>query len=406
MPLSSTDDLIADLLDRVGSVARARVDRNALLGSHRAALVAACEGVDGACVAALDAIELGDGLRTASVDGAHACGVDRGEAHSVSVAMACDDRDGVRTSACLAPLPHMIGVEDVSAGLMMMQEAMLAVETAEADPDRLVLIDGSRLSTMIAIDQLYAILRRHRPGTLARWREGDAEPGALIRSFEGTDWLRRYLELPNVVGCTKLVTSRRLGPRVAAALGGAHPALAALVGDIDDKTLASVILSPPGPGDGEALGPIGLPPPRSPMRIASAVARPAPDHYPRAEEVDAALCRLGGNEGATGFSVAYLRPIAAHGAFSLEFNGGFAATRVADALRSGRGGDPARALLRGLAAFLRREVPAVDIQEPFLTHVADRRVKEATRIAGEVLATATRGDAGDLDWAMSRPHRT
>ncbi len=414
LPYASSDDLLTALFHRVSGATARRGERNRVLAQGHPSIVEAFRAHRVPGPFALDAVPLPDRLRTTSVDGANISDPDTGEAFSLSVAMACSDDGSQLSSACLAGLPHMADMGTVSGGLMMMQEVMLAVGAAEADPSRLVVVDGSRLSTMIAVDQFYVHLRRHYPGQLARWRShGADDPGTLINLFEGEDWLARYVRLPNVVGNVKLVTSRRLGGIVLDALGD-DPVLRDVVGDLDDKTLANVVLRTAADGSpGEGMGPFRSPPPRSPFHVESRGGDG--DAYPRAASVEAAIAEVsaaatdasGTDADLTGYAIHYVSPLAAHGAYSLEVNAAFDASPVAAILREGRPGSRSEALTRGLAAFVRAHVPAIDIQEPFLTHVADRRVKEAVRTAREVLVHSTRnGSQGSLSWLLSRPHRT
>jgi hypothetical protein len=409
---NSADQLLGELLSRAQGVADDRARRAKSLRARRDAIVAACLRLGPSSIRPLDGLGLPAAFKSVAVDGAHISDVDSSSSLSVSVAFALRSHGHLVSSACLASFGHVFGLEDVSSGLMFMQEIMLATAMAEEDRSSLVVVDGARVSTLIALDSFYRACATGRESQLSLWRSrADAEPRRLVEAFEDpeSDWIYKYLTAPNIVASTKLVTSRRLCEGLA---GLVDAELAAALRDVDDKSIAEIALDEVADGcPGEGMGPIPLRPPRTPFGVKSGGAA----GYPRPGRVDSALNRLSGRpEDAPfdanqdiGFNTLYVRPLPGRAPFSLEVNNAFWSSEVAGALSAGREGDPRTRAMRGLAAYVRQETPSREIMEPYLVHVADRHAKTAVTSAKSAWDFVSRSRVGDgLDWRLALPHRT
>lgn len=308
-----------------------------------------------------------------TIDGAHLAEVDRASAYSASCAVGVGkDAENNAQSSCLAMLPHVPSISSVSGGLMAMQEIMMAVHFIEKDPEAVVMIDGSKISAIIAINQFYAGIEQDLPGQLGHWRkqgkeDKTREPGNTLNIFEGRDWLSTYLASDRIVGNLKLVTTNLLVKEYAPDL----------IGRFDDKTLASLILE-----DGEALGPIALETPKSPFHIAQG--------YPFSKDFDSFQVNLYKEKSDEQILYVYYRPDTAHGVFKIEINHGF--------LKSGK--------LNSLFTWWNNEIKAPDLQEPYSYFIADRFAKEAVSVAKNALKEITRRDSSAWSWFFTRPYRT
>ena len=412
---STGGNALESIIDRLGELAEFHRDRNRTLSSMRDDISAlGMERLGSLGPWRLDN-EPCRGIDYVAIDGAHVTEDDRGSAYSVSAAVALALDGSQRSMNCLAVLPHLASVADVSAGLMFMQEVMLSVEAAEADPARLVLIDGSRVSTVIAIDSFYRVMATERKGLLSSWRSAQGDPGSTIVRFESSNWVRRYLAAPNIVANTKMVSARRLLRAIAPdADSDSHLMM------LDDKLAATIILAPDGVvAGGEGVGPFPMDMPKTPFKIKGATEDG--EGYVFAEDVDAELRALAeyppppdrgeapecvGDRGKLGLFAFYLNPTAMHGAYCLEVNARFFASPVAARLSEGCEGSSDVRVMRGLAAWARAETASADVQEPYLNHVADRVVKGAVSAAKEVFKSVTAMQGESAEWNLSRPRRT
>lgn len=311
-----------------------------------------------------------------AVDGAHVAEVDRGSAYSIACAVrvgeALEDND---QRSSLAILPHAPCLTSLSAGLMMMHEIMMAVQVVEQFPKALCLIDGSRINSIIHVNQFYAGIERDLPDQLGHWRRlasayPDREPGRTLAAFEGRDWLTPYLTSPRIVGNLKLVTTTSL----------IEAYIPHWVGRFDDKTFASLVLEA-----GEALQPVSIRQPERPYHVSAA--------YP--------LCEAA-NEVAQWLTIAgdphqihhlYYRPDGPHGVFKIEMNRRF--------LDDETGVD-------ALLAWWLRDTASPDLQEPYRFYVADRFAKQGVSVAAAALKEVVRRDMELASWAwfFSQPYRT
>lgn len=317
--------------------------------------------------------------KTFAIDGAHLAEIDRASAYSASCAVRVGQSNQANDqSSCLATLPHIASLNTLSSGLMLMQEIMMAVKVVEEIPDAVCLIDGSRISAIIAINSLYAGVERDLPNQLHNWRqqatdEPDREPGRTLSLFESRNWLASYLTHPRIVGNLKLVTTTTMVSEY----------MPEWVGRFDDKTFAALVLE-----DGEALDAIPLREPDAPFHIA--------DGYPfylelnRRDGIGEQITRSGSP---TRLYHIYYKPDSAHGVFKIELN---------ESLRADSN------LLSGLFSWWWREIQAPDLQEPYSYYIADRFAKEAVSVAKNALKEIARRDASNTSWAwfFTQPYRT
>lgn len=316
--------------------------------------------------------------KTFAVDGAHLAEIDRASAYSASCAVRVGQANQVNAqSSCLATLPHVASLNTLSSGLMIMQEIMMTVKVIEEIPDAVCLIDGSRISAIIAINSFYTGLDRDLPNQLYNWRkqaidEPDREPGRTLALFESRDWLTPYLTHHAIAGNLKLVTTTYLVEKYAPQW----------VGRFDDKTLAALVLN-----DGEAFA-LRLEEPKHPYHLGNT--------YP--------FYRIMERNGSVGDQLTertspyqiyhiYYKPDSAHGVFKIEFNQAF----QSDATR-----------LSGLFAWWWKEIQSPDLQEPYSYYIADRFAKEAVSVAKNALKEITRRNAPNASWAwfFTQPYRT
>ncbi|MGI8419405.1 MAG: hypothetical protein ACR2LN_02055 [Candidatus Levyibacteriota bacterium] len=309
---------------------------------------------------------------TYTIDGAHIPEIDRASAYSISCAVKVGrNHSNNAQSSCLAILPHVPSISMLSGGLMMMQEIMMAVEAAEKEPESIVMIDGSKISAIISINQFYTGIARDLPEQLKQWRDlgkkdNTREPGNTLNKFESRDWISEYVSSPNIVGNLKLVTTNNM----------IHEYTPELEGRFDDKTLASLILQ-----SGEALGPMAMPIPAAPYHIAEGF-----PHSKNFDKVQSSLYEKGDN---LIFHI-YYRPDVGHGVYKIEVNEGFLRKKITDQL----------------FAWWVEEIAAPDLQEPYSYFIADRFAKEAVSVASKALKEITRREINSLSWFFTQPYRT
>jgi hypothetical protein len=309
---------------------------------------------------------------TYTIDGAHLPEVDRASAYSISCAVRVGrDHTNNGQNSCLAILPHVPSINTLSGGLMMMQEIMMAVEILEEDPEAICMIDGSKISAIISINQFYSGITSDLKDQLSQWRtqakeEPNREPGKILSKFESRDWLSPYVNHSNIVGNLKLVTTNTM----------VHEYIRELEGRFDDKTLASLILEP-----GEVLGPMYVPPPDAPYHISEA--------YPFSKEFDKNQNTLYGN-GENSILHFYYRPDPSHGVYKIEVNNQFLSKKITSKL----------------FAWWLEEVSAPDFEEPYSYFIADRFAKEAVSVAKKALKEIIRRDADSWTWFFTRSYRS
>lgn len=316
---------------------------------------------------------------TYAIDGAHLAEIDRASAYSASCAVRVGQANQINDqSSCLAILPHIASLNTISSGLMLMQEIMMAVRIVEEMPDAVSMIDGSRVSAIIAINSLYTGIARDLPNQLNNWREQsrsepDREPGRTLALFESRDWMTQYLTHPRIVGNLKLVTTTTMISRY----------MPEWVGRFDDKTFAALVLE-----DGEALDAIPLQEPEEPYHIAEGY-----PFYLQLNQRNGVGDMITRDGSPTRLYHIYYKPDSAHGVFKIEVNETFRADMT---------------LLSGLFSWWWREIQAPDLQEPYSYFIADRFAKEAVSVAKNALKEITRRDALNASWAwfFTQPYRT
>ena len=313
-----------------------------------------------------------------AIDGAHLAEIDRASAYSVSCAVRVGQvKQPNDQSSCLAILPHVASLNTLSSGLMMMQEIMMTVKASDENSEAVCLIDGSRITAIIAINSFYTGLKRDLPNQLYVWRqqakdEPDREPGKTLALFESRDWLTPYLTLPTIAGNLKLVTTNIMIQKY----------MPEWVGRFDDKTFAALVLE-----NGEALDAIKLEA-NEPYHIA--------DTYPFYSKIN--------QRGGVGDSLTqennpnclyhiYYKPDSAHGVFKIELNEDFRSNSQ---------------LLSRLFAWWVKEIQSPDLQEPYSYYIADRFAKEAVSVAKNALKEITLRGASASPWAwfFTQPYRT
>lgn len=310
------------------------------------------------------------------IDGAHIAEVDRGSAYSIACAVrvgqTLEDND---QSSSLAILPHTPSLTALSSGLMMMQEIMMAVRAVETFPNALCLIDGSRINSIIHVNQFYSGINRDLPDQLGHWRDQaevfpDREPGKTLAEFERRDWLTPYLMSSRIVGNLKLVTTTTL----------VEAYMKHWVGRFDDKTFAALVLEA-----GEALQPVSLRAPERPYHVNDAY-----PHFESVNEIGQWLTITGDPHQ---IHHLYYRPDAPHGVFKIELNKTFLENE-----------EDVGALL----SWWLQDTSAPDLQEPYHFYVADRFAKQAVTVAKNALQEVARRDMALASWAwfFSQPYRT
>lgn len=317
--------------------------------------------------------------KTFAIDGAHLAEIDRASAYSASCAVRVGQANQVNDqSSCLAILPHIASLNTLSSGLMIMQEIMMAVKVVEEIPGAICLIDGSRISAIIAINSFYTGLERDLPNQLGNWRkqakvDSDREPGRTLALFESKDWLTPYLTNSAIVGNLKLVTTTAM-------INDYTPDW---IGRFDDKTFAALVLE-----NGEALSEIPLPAPNQPYHISNTY--PFFTQLNRKGGVGDQLTEL--NNPNRLYHI-YYKPDSAHGVFKIELNASF----LRDTEK-----------LSGLFAWWWREIQSPDLQEPYSYYIADRFAKEAVSVAKNALREISRRNVSTASWAwfFTQPYRT
>lgn len=314
--------------------------------------------------------------KTYAIDGAHIAEVDRASAYSISCAVKVGQANQPNgQSSCLAVMPHVASLNSLSSGLMTMQEIMMAVQTVEEDDDVICLIDGSRISAIIAIQSFYSGISRDMALQLRNWRENfpsdsTREPGRIIHSFESRNWMTPFLTNSRIIGNLKLVTTNVLVNRYSPQL----------LGRFDDKTFASIILEA-----GEAIKPLPMPPPDEPYHIHSS--------FPFTNEIERINNQLTQSNNPSQLFHIYYRPDEMHGVYKIELNLGFL-TRTET--------------LGSFFTWFQNELKTPDLQEPYSNFIADRFAKEAVSVAKKALKEITRRDISpdSLAWSFESGYRT
>ena len=215
------DSLISDLVTQIGDVSKILQQEISILNDRRDEIRSRMKESSGdlklgTLPGFVHPVISEPDFQIHAIDGAHIAKSDRGAAYSLSCVVGLSPSGQIsRQRICTAVMPHFVGLSAISSGLMTMQEIMMAVELAESSPTSLILIDGSRLSAFISINQFYEAMLKDGLDTLREWRNrassGKSDgAGTVIADFERRDWMTPFLSLPNIIGNLKLVTTKSL----------------------------------------------------------------------------------------------------------------------------------------------------------------------------------------------------
>ncbi|TCS72155.1 hypothetical protein EDC61_10670 [Sulfuritortus calidifontis] len=393
------DSLVSDLVNRIGSLTDALQKETTLLYERRDEIRDHMKNAPGALkLGTLPGhsfpVTVEPDLPIHAIDGAHVAKADRGAAYSLSCVVGLSPSGIIsRQRACTAVMPHFMGLSSISGGLMTMQEIMMAVELAEGSPSALVLIDGSRLSAFISINQFYEAILKDGLDALREWRRQAAMganegPSATLAEFEARDWLTPFLTLPNIIGNLKLVTTKGLIKRYAPDL----------LHRFDDQAVANTVLEL---GEGTMIrfdhadqNGQKLPP----LHITNGEQAAKGEGYPFSAQA-AKAGELLHTKGLAQLAQLYARINPMHGVYKIEFNHGFLAQTLF--------GVSGKALLAKLIEWWGWNTAAVDIMEPYPAFVADRFVSEAVKVSELALRDIlVRKSETDLLWNLGRPYRS
>lgn len=174
-----------------------------------------------------------------AVDGAYV--VDSNVLHTEcrSLAVCIDYKENVDSYSSIFFTRHLIEIGDIVAGLMTMQEIILAVKESK---EKLVLVDGGRLGAIINLRKLYNSLEVPEIRKMWEvWKNENKDPGMIINEFEQKGLFVEYLTSKNIIGISKLVTTRKIADKV---FEGIDDALCPKwVNKLDDKIIANLLLN-------------------------------------------------------------------------------------------------------------------------------------------------------------------
>jgi len=277
----------------------------------------------------------------------------------------------------------MSEADGLAIGFMMMQELMLAVETAKAYPESIVFIDGSKVTFIIKINQFYmAFWDENKKEQLDLWRspKNTSDAGRVLQAFEGQNWLADFIGLPNIVGLPKLVTTDLFARQY---LPDKYK------GRFDDKVLAALVLK-----RGERTRTIYLPNPEA-ERLKDKNADVAPyhiskDYFPHARDFET-ISKLMTTKGS-------LHRVS-HCYFNAPANGAIYKVERTDAL----GGDALDNVLRWLTS----QSCSPDMLEPYSMYVVDRFVSEAVALSRKATFEITRSKStSEWAWSLTGSYRS
>lgn len=325
------------------------------------------------------------------IDGAHIPSSDRAFSYGIAgaVRVGSSQESSVFDGGTIT-IPHLTSMGAVIAGYMFMLEIMLAAKTSAEFPDRFVLIDGSKISAIIKINQFYSAFEE-MPGLLdeIRARPDDDDAGRILRAFEARNWFEPYIKSHNIVGLPKMVTTRNLV--------GQYGVYCQALQQFDDKTLAALVLEP-----GEVFSPFGLKhplatadnpsPEQAPYHLKRNSAPGKHDGYPFAEEFDALSRELVREKGLHRVWYTYYHAKKNKSIYKVEYPGAL---------------NEDRELRRNLIGWLEYESPAIDLQEPYSVFVADKFAKESVSVSQSALTEILRRNMNSSwGWHFTGSYRT
>jgi hypothetical protein len=393
------DSLISELVTQIGSVSKIIQQETSLLNTRRDDIRLKMKNSSsdfrlGILPGFTYPVVYKPEFQIYAIDGAHIAKSDRGAAYSLSCVVGLSPSGQIsRQRICTAVMPHFVGLSSISSGFMTMQEIMMTVELAESSPESLILIDGSRLSSFIAINQFYEAILKDGLDTFREWRKRAAftnidAPSAVISDFESRDWMTPFLLLPNIIGNLKLVTTKSLIKKYASDL----------LHRFDDQAIANTVLEL---GEGtfvrfDHLDENGQKLP--PLHITNISGVPKEDGYPFSEQAEKAAEFLH-TSGPGQLIHLYAKVNPMHGVYKIEFNNGLLTQK---GLGTGN-----KEILQKLIHWWGWNTAAIDIMEPYPSFVADRFVSEAVKVSEIALRDILiRESETDTLWNLSKPYRT
>lgn len=393
------DSLISDLVTQIGDVSKILQQETSILNDRREEIRSRMKESSGdlklgTLPGFIFPVITEPNFHIHAIDGAHIAKSDRGAAYSLSCVVGLSPSGQIsRQRICTAVMPHFVGLSSISSGLMTMQEIMMAVELAETSPTSLILIDGSRISAFISINQFYEAMLKDGLDTLREWRTraslGKSDgAGTVIDDFESRDWMTPFLSLPNIIGNLKLVTTKSLIKKYARDL----------LHRFDDQAVANTVLEL---GEGtfvrfDHLDEKGQKLP--PLHITKGSGIAKEDGYPFSEQAEksAELLHAKG-PGQLIHLYAKVNPI--HGVYKIEFNNGLLFQKSL--------GSDSKEILGKMIQWWGWNTAAIDIMEPYPSYVSDRFVSEAVKVSELALRDILiRESTTDALWNLGRPYRT
>jgi len=141
--------------------------------------------------------------------------------------------------ASIDVIPHIQVADVITRGIMTMMEMLLIDEGLSMDEEFYALMDGGRISVLIAINMFYEAMVYHAPGLLDQWRHDASGHGRILQLFEQRDIFSRVMSSDRIMGHLKLVSTQNLVKQMQ---------LTDMLGLIDDQGLVNLLLE-----DGESI---------------------------------------------------------------------------------------------------------------------------------------------------------
>jgi hypothetical protein len=368
------ESLVAELIEKVGKIGKAVDETFNDLAKRREALrdrlledkvisnkvVSADAKSDMVCVA---------------VDGACLVEVDRASSYGIAcVARVGPDQSYSDHRSNMFVLPHVVGIDGLANGFMMMQEIMMVVDTARQHPQCLAFLDGSKISFIIKMNQFYSIFKDEGVRDfLDTWRKPNNKSDAamILRDFESRNWFADLFGLSNIVGNLKLVTTDVLIKKY----------LPEYKGRFDDKTLAALVLEP---GERTRALPLNNPAGEgnAPYHMSEA--------YPFNRDFGEISKMLVDTRSSHRITHSYFRAASNDSIYKLEATPDIGADRYDE-----------------MFIWVNDQSCAIDLMEPYPMYVVDRFVKEAVSVSKEAIHEIMRSQSTS-DWSLyfTAPHRT
>jgi hypothetical protein len=265
-------------------------------------------------------------------------------------------------------MPHSTDAEGINSGLMSMQEIKLAHEVATSNQGW-CLIDGSRISQTIQMYQLYGAINPEKHTN--RLIESPAIANA-IEEFEKNPNAFLFLTNPNIIGITKMVSTREIYHRLSQTTD-----LPDWLATLDDKAISALVLQ-----TGEFIGPLFL---TLPLAIPSNMAG-----YPHAPAVATLIREIHEDHHPCQLAYFYFKP-RPDVTLKIEVNRTF--------LLQNPGID-------NLLYALRRDLAATEFLEPYQLWLADHICKEAVSLSFQSIKELILRQRNYNNWSINQPYRT